>query len=271
MKKKTVGVVVLVALVAVAAGLFWLYQEPEPEPETRVVVAPPPRPLPPPSPAAAPEKPVEPAVLHPVEPEAAPEPLPELDQSESSIVKALTDALDKSWKDMLLTESLIRKLVATVDHLPSATLPANVVPLKRVSGAFLTQSENGQLAISPHNAERYAAYVRLIEGVDSKTLVSVYRQYYPLFQRAYGEIAKPGAYFNDRLVQAIDDMLAAPEIKESIALVQPKILYRYADPALESRSSGQKIMIRMGHDNAARLKAKLREVRSLVARLPPEG
>ena len=272
MNKKTVGILVFVVVSAAIAGFLLLFPAPERETETPVAVLPPPRPLPAPSPPpATTEKPAEPAIVHPLEPEPAPEPLPELDQSESSIVKALADALDKSWHDMLLTESLIRKLVATVDHLPSPMLPANVVPLKRVSGAFLTQSENGQSAISPHNAERYATYIRLIEGVDSKKLVSVYRQYYPLFQRAYGEIAKPGAYFNDRLVQAIDDLLAAPEIKESIALVQPKILYRYADPALESRSSGQKIMIRIGHENATRLKAKLREVRSLVARLPAEG
>jgi len=95
--------------------------------------------------------------------------------------------------------------------------------------------------------------------------VTVYRQYYPLFQKAYGEIAKPGAYFNDRLVQAIDDLLAAPEVAEPIALVQPKVLQNYADPALESRSSGQKIMIRMGQANADRVKAKLREIRGLVA------
>jgi len=38
-------------------------------------------------------------------------------------------------------------------------------------------------------------------------------------------------------------------------------MYEYADPALESRSAGQKILIRMGPENAARLKAKLREIR----------
>ncbi|OIQ76552.1 hypothetical protein GALL_417610 [mine drainage metagenome] len=49
--------------------------------------------------------------------------------------------------------------------------------------------------------------------------------------------------------------------------MQPKVLYQFADPKLEARSAGQKIMIRMGADNAAKVKAKLAEIRQeLMAR-----
>ena len=48
-------------------------------------------------------------------------------------------------------------------------------------------------------------------------------------------------------------------------------LYVYEDSALEAGSAGQKILLRMGHDNAAVLEAKLREIRAqLVARPPAE-
>jgi hypothetical protein len=62
-------------------------------------------------------------------------------------------------------------------------------------------------------------------------------------------------------VEAIDDLLAAPEIPGAIKLVRPKVLYLFADPALEELSAGQKIMIRMGVENAVRIKARLREFR----------
>jgi hypothetical protein len=39
------------------------------------------------------------------------------------------------------------------------------------------------------------------------------------------------------------------------------VLYQFADPELERRSAGQKVMMRMGADNARRVKAKLREIR----------
>ena len=90
MNKKAVGVVVLVALIAVAGGLYWLSQEPEPEPESRVAVLPPPRPLPAPTPAVAPEKPAEPAIIHPLEPEPTPEPMPEQIPGQLSLDQILT-------------------------------------------------------------------------------------------------------------------------------------------------------------------------------------
>jgi hypothetical protein len=39
------------------------------------------------------------------------------------------------------------------------------------------------------------------------------------------------------------------------------VLFEFADPDLETRSAGQKILIRMGAENAVRVKAKLWEIR----------
>lgn len=54
-------------------------------------------------------------------------------------------------------------------------------------------------------------------------------------------------------------------------LIRERGLDTYADPALETRSSGQKILMRMGKANAERVKAKLREIRALVASLPAKA
>jgi hypothetical protein len=49
----------------------------------------------------------------------------------------------------------------------------------------------------------------------------------------------------------------------------PHVLYEYADPELQSRSAGQKLLIRMGGENAAKVKAKLRAIREQVAKARP--
>jgi Protein of unknown function (DUF3014) len=41
-------------------------------------------------------------------------------------------------------------------------------------------------------------------------------------------------------------------------------MYQFADAKLESLSAGQKIMLRMGSANQARVKAKLNEVRAAL-------
>jgi hypothetical protein len=138
-----------------------------------------------------------------------------------------------------------------------------------VPGKFATQGE-GEEAIDAANYSRYEPYVRVFESISSRALVFSYVRAYPLFQRAYEQLGYPGKYFNDRLIDALDDMLAAPEIEGPVRVLRAKVLYTFEDPALEARSAGQKVLLRMGPDNARKVKAKLRELRqALIAATDP--
>ena len=48
--------------------------------------------------------------------------------------------------------------------------------------------------------------------------------------------------------------------------MQPKVHYRFADPLLEKRSAGRKIMIRIGPEHAAQMKKALRALRAELVR-----
>ncbi len=52
-------------------------------------------------------------------------------------------------------------------------------------------------------------------------------------------------------------------------MMQPKVFYEFTDPDLETRSAGQKMLIRMGAENARRVKAKLAEIRQALAQPAP--
>jgi len=96
-------------------------------------------------------------------------------------------------------------------------------------------------------------------------MVATYRRFYPLFQEAFAQLGYPDGYFNDRVVAVIDHLLETPEPVEPIRLVQPHVLYQFADPDLEALSSGQKLLIRMGPDHISRIKAVLSDVRARIA------
>lgn len=252
----------LLVLVAVAIGgiAWYLHQQPE-------VAAPQPA-TPPPTPAPAPAAP---PTHYPIEetPLAAPaKPLPALDDSDAAAQEAL--AAVPGWSSLaglLQLKPLIRRIVATVDNLPREKVSSRISVLRPAPGSFLSAGQGAALSISPDNYARYAVYAHAARAVDSKALVTAYVHFYPLFQEAYVALGYPGGYFNDRLVQAIDDLLAAPTVS-SPQLAQPNVLYTYADPELESRSAGQKMMMRMGPDNAAIVKNKLREIRAeLIGRV----
>ena len=264
-------VFVIIALLGalIAAYFLWRWNA-EPLPLAQEI-APPSAVAPAPPPASPPVASSEPAILHPLETTSEIEPLPEPGQSDQRLFDALAKALGKEWSALILPDALIRHIVVTVDNLPRKHLPAAVVPLKRAPGAFETSGNGDVRSIGPRNSARYTSYVEFAQSIDTPKLVAVYRLFYPLFQRAYVELGYPKAYFNDRLVQAIDDLLAAPELEEPARLVQPKVLYEFADPDLQARSAGQKIMIRIGRDNAAPIKTKLREIRQQVTRSPEPG
>ncbi|MFQ5982999.1 MAG: DUF3014 domain-containing protein, partial [Woeseiaceae bacterium] len=61
------------------------------------------------------------------------------------------------------------------------------------------------------------------------------------------------------------------EVPEPIRLVRPHVLYEFADEDLESLSSGQKLLLRMGNEHATRIKETLEEFRLLIADQNPES
>ncbi len=65
-------------------------------------------------------------------------------------------------------------------------------------------------------------------------------------------------------MQVIDLLLATPRSPGTIALVRPNVMYTFADPALEALPAGQKLLIRMGPENAAAIEAKLTELRAVI-------
>ena len=245
-------------LLAAAGALYYFWsQRPEPQP-----VAPPAEVKPEaPAPAGA-----EAPIAHPIE--AAPAPsLPGLAESDSSVRDALAGLFGStSFGQLFQPQDIIRRFVASIDNLPRKTVAQRLLPFKPVPGPLRTTGPEGSVVIGPDNAARYTPYVRALEAVDSAKLVAIYVHFYPLFQQAYAELGYPSRYFNDRVFEVIDNLLAAPEIKGPIALTQPKVLYEFADPALRDLSAGQKMLVRMGPENEAKVKAKLRELKRALTR-----
>lgn len=222
-------------------------------------------PEPPPPVAAvepAPAPPPAPRILHPLpEAPAAAAALPPLASSDTLIIDTLTGLFGReAYARFFHPEGLVRRFVATIDNLPRKTAAVQLMPVKPVPGNFAVSGSEKGIEIGAGNALRYRPYVLAMEAVEAKRLVAAYVRLYPLFQTAYQELGYPQGYFNDRLVQAIDDLLAAPDIAAP-RLTQPKVLYEFADADLEERSAGQKMMLRMGSGNAVRVKDKLRAIR----------
>jgi len=228
-----------------------------------------------------------PPIQHPIEqaeaatasaPAVAAAPLPPLEASDSYVANALVELLGrKDVQSFLALDSVVRHVVAAVDNLPGKQVAVRIWPVPPTPGRIVIESRDDGTYVSAGNASRYEPFVHFVESVDTRRLVALYVRLYPLFQQAYQDLGYPKGYFNDRLIAVIDHLLATPEpprlpkvtlpeVKGPIQPSRPWVMYEFEDISLDERSAGQKILLRMGAAHTKRLKAKLAEVRRLVAR-----
>jgi hypothetical protein len=270
-----IAAVLVLVIALVGGGAWWfLHRTPKAEDPPAAEAAP--------SPVATvqPEPAQPPPVQHPLQESAAPaaEPLPPVGESDGVLTDALKGLVgEPAVQTWLVPDELARRFVATVDNLPRNVplekrrplrAPAEVLVVDRAVVDAVAGTE--RITLSARNAARYDAAVALLVKTDAGMLAGAYRRFYPLLQQAYQDLGYPDRYFNDRVVEAIDDMLRAPEPAGAVLLVQPKVLYQYEDAALERLSSGQKLLLRMGPVHARAVKSKLRELRALIATAPKQ-
>ncbi|MFT4047956.1 MAG: DUF3014 domain-containing protein, partial [Solimonas sp.] len=205
------------------------------------------------------------------EPTDAAPALPPLDESDVALRGELQALVGRApFESFFVPMQIVRRWVGFIDSLDRDGVPLARRPAKSVAGRPVVETVDGRLVLGVANAQRYSAYLAVLQAVDAQALVTFYFRDYPLFQQAYDELGYGGRYFNTRLLDVIDHLLATPDVPGPIALVQPKVLYQFADPELESLSFGQKVLIRSGADNAVAVKARLREIRAaIVARTQP--
>lgn len=228
------------------------------------------------------EKAPEPPAMEPAEAVKYPlESAPRRSVSGDELARAVTELLGRdAVSSFLYLDDFPRRLVATLDNLARSHAPQMLWPVAPAPGRFVVDDRGGRPVMGADNGARYTPFVLMAESIDPSRAADLYVRIYPLLQRTYEEQGFSGRYLNDRVMAVIDLLLATPEPQYPVALelmevkgpipsLRPWTRYEFADPALESLSAGQKILVRAGPVNQRRLKAKLAEFRAeLVKRAP---
>lgn len=265
----------LVAIAGAGTTLWWMYRGKvvPPSPVAQAPAQPEPA-----APAAAPA-PADAGPKHPLEPLAAasaPAPLPALDDAEALVGTALAELAGRSGvMAFLQVDGFVRRAVVSVDNLARPMAASRLWPVQATPGRLQRIVAGDAELIAADNARRYEPFVAFVASVEPSRAAALYRRLYPLFQQAYAELGYPKGHFNDRLVEVIDHLMAAPEpalppavklveVKGEVPSTRPWVRYEYVDERLESLSSGQKIMVRIGVSNERRLKGWLAGFRQAI-------
>ncbi|WP_049723856.1 DUF3014 domain-containing protein [Gilvimarinus polysaccharolyticus] len=274
------AVIAVIVIVLLGGFIYWYKTSaPEPAPVPTPPVAVPtaviPKPAPAPEPAPAPV--IEPAVEPPapvvsdIEPPAPKVELPPLDSSDEFVAEQLKPKVDATLLGLIVPDEVVRKTARAIigisdNRLVNQYRPV-LSPLPTMKVEETSSGPDAEYRLTDDNFKRYQRHLTLMESIEPATLADMYQELAPIFNEAYAEQGLDGD-FKEVLLNAINNMLATPEVNKPITLKRPAVMYTFADPKLEALPDPQKLMLRMGPENQKRVKAYLEAFKAELAQQP---
>lgn len=182
-----------------------------------------------------------------------------LDTSDASVKSALLGIAESPiFGKLLVNDGLIQKFVINVHSLASEELADKNSLITPPAESFKTYQQAERTWIDRASYLRYNGYVDALESVDPEALLSIYDTYKDTIVEKYSEISRPGANFDNTLINAIDELLDTPMIPVPIEVYSDSVMYKFKDTKIEALSAPQKQLIRTGPENMRRIKDVLR-------------
>lgn len=141
----------------------------------------------------------------------------------------------------------------------------------KLTEKIMIKSDAEGLYIDPNSYHRYDALVNAIEHVDVNKCVQLYQKYEHIFNAIYQEFAYPESYkLQDIFLKAAANIIAAPVLDNRLNVVKHSLVYKFSDPKIESLSSLEKQMLRMGPENSRKIQNKFRQLVEALTQLDTE-
>ncbi len=175
---------------------------------------------------------------------------------------------ERAIERWLESQDLVRRFVAAVNAIADGESPRASLPFLAPEGAFAVRREGERTFVDERSYARYAPFTLTLRALDPKACAAAYARLSPLLESAHAEIGRPGTTFAAALGRAIGRLVRVSVPQGALAVESPKVLYQFADPALESLPAAEKQLLRLGPENARALQEKLAAVAAAIG-LPP--
>lgn len=194
-----------------------------------------------------------------IEPEPVIPTLPSLNNSDDFVKEELA-AIDGGSPLLahLVSEELVRKFVVMIENISRGEFPERNLPLLNPEER-MTVTELGSefYLIDEQSYQRFNSLVSGLTNISTDTAVDFYHHMQPLFREAYAELGMRDSDFNKVFMQTIDNVLEARTAPQPQQLIRPNLNYLYGDPAIESYSTVEKLLLRLGPENTESLQRRL--------------
>lgn len=180
--------------------------------------------------------------------------LPRLDESDQFVRDRISMMSSKEGlKTWLSTDDLLRRSASYLDGLSRGVILGKIFPLSSPESNFATHRDGDVIWLNAGNYERYNATIQVLTSIDMKLVAQMFHFSRPLLESAFSELGYQPRQMDGIILTALDQVISTPVIVEPIQLTRDSVIYKFADPGLESLTPLQKQLIRSGPANTQRL------------------
>lgn len=191
--------------------------------------------------------------------------LPDLNNSDDFIRDRLLLINKKpEFSKWVKTDDLIRRTASYLDGLSNGVMLSKVFPLTAPEGKFSTHKNNDSIWLNAGNYERYDRSINTLSSIDMASMAKMFHFTRPLLETAFSEMGYNPRQMDGIILQSIDVILATPVIAEPIRLSRDSVVYKFADPSLESLLPLQKQLLRTGPENTQRIQKQATALRQAL-------
>jgi hypothetical protein len=165
----------------------------------------------------------------------------------------------------LATDDLIEQLAFAIDRIATGASPWRQLQVLRPTGSFVARGRTGAQTIDPASYRRFDGLAALVGSLDADRVAQAYGVIRPRLDEAYRALGR-GASIDLAVSTALQTLIDTPSPGSPIRVGAGRgALYSFADPAIEALPAAQKQLLRMGPDNAARIRSKLQEIHKAIS------
>ena len=187
--------------------------------------------------------------------------LPLLDHSDPELNDLVKDKFAGEAVWLVKSDDLIRRVVVYIDNIAQGKIAREHAPFLAPKETFKVD-DNGEIVISEQSFKRYTPYVKLIQTLSPDQWMLLYKLYKPLINEAYQELGYADEDFDATLLDAIEMIENTPAYQSKLPLQSESVAYKYQSHEWEALPAAQKQLLRMGPDNAAKVKQYLAELKT---------
>ena len=166
------------------------------------------------------------------------------------------------WQKWLAQTRPLQRLVAAMDAVALGERPLPALDFMLPQKPFAAEKLGGHWRQSQLSRQRFAAAVQLFCALHPGSCAKLYLRLEPALQEACRALGYQDKKVREMLTEACSTILSTPILDEEAALLEggQKGLYYWQNEEIEALNAAQKLFLRLGHENAAKVRAQVEAV-----------